>query len=300
MASLSFLNNYKRDTMIANRRINNIYSLTSDNAKKTLNEIFDSYKESISKNGTLQTYQSISELINVTKTEAMAALDKVEEEEKWFDKGLDFITKNGPFREDRTKKDPVLNEVNLGFKPIDFKYYQTKEEDRTFIDLSYMLHFLNYYSSFFNKVTWPGFQENYKSFKEAFNHFEKSHLTYAYLQELKHQIQINGICQELEKELFYGEISKLVEEGNKEVSQGRPHDKSAPQHKIVDFIRETLLKAEKGEPGFKVYIHQDNQHEGKPNKSQLISALFKENLTGKLAKETVKDRVNKALKELGY
>lgn len=90
---------------------------------------------------------------------------------------------------------------------------------------------------------------------------------------------------------------KLEDEIN---NQGRPDDPSAPQEPIQNYIQDLIRKAQQKEKEYLKYWHFTGAHEGRPNKSQIVDELMKTKLIGDLSKETVKDRVNRALSYLGY
>ncbi|MFY0684142.1 MAG: hypothetical protein JXR20_06285 [Balneola sp.] len=94
---------------------------------------------------------------------------------------------------------------------------------------------------------------------------------------------------------------KTVQEIEDEINNiGRPDDPSAPQEPIQNYIQGLIRKAQQNEKEYLKYWHFTGAHKGRPNKSQIVDELMKTKLIGELSKETVKDRVNRALSYLGY
>lgn len=113
------------------------------------------------------------------------------------------------------------------------------------------------------------------------------------LESILKEIVLNAYPQRIK----HRTIQEIQDEIN---SAGRPDDPTAPQKPIENYIKGLLEKAQKKEEDYVKYWHFDGAHKDSPNKSQIIEELMNTKLIGQLSKETVKDRVNRALSSLGY
>ncbi|MBO6524168.1 MAG: hypothetical protein JJ971_10110 [Balneolaceae bacterium] len=78
----------------------------------------------------------------------------------------------------------------------------------------------------------------------------------------------------------------------------RPLDKTAPQEEIHPFVVDLIKKAEKGEKGYKKFIHSSGDYEGQPNKNQIRKALIENDLAGELSERSIDRRIDRVLNDM--
>ncbi|MEX1014160.1 MAG: hypothetical protein WDZ80_03300 [Candidatus Paceibacterota bacterium] len=154
--------------------------------------------------------------------------------------------------------------------------------------------FLKSYYNKYNGTYWHISDEYFKSIESLKSEVNQYAVNIEALNSMLKQ-SVNESFPESLKNLSKEELEKEVTE-----KQGRPFDETAPQDKIKKFIKKAIKKAKGKNAEYKRFWHFEGQHKGKPNKKQLREALIKNKLSGELSEETVKERVNKALDELGY